>query len=291
MPLGANKASLLGAAGSGGAFEASGGTETTYTDGGVDYKVHSFTASGELEVTGASGDVDILIVAGGGGGGGGSGPSLAHYGGSGAGGGGMLEGSSIELNTGTYTATVGDGGAGGTYLSGGQGEDSVFTETTWGTATADGGGYGLITFNATGVTGGSASGGSAFGDTGEHAGGTASQGDSNGLTGYGNDGGFGFRHPAAGGFGAGGGGGGAGGAGGNSGGEFVPGSNGLARNNLIRTGSNVAYAQGGTGAATSGGGGGASGGANTGTGGTAGNGGSNAGGAGGSGIIVIRYVV
>ena len=40
MPLGASKATLMAA--SAGGFEASGGTETTYTDGGVDYKVHSF---------------------------------------------------------------------------------------------------------------------------------------------------------------------------------------------------------------------------------------------------------
>ena len=71
MPLGASKAGLLGAAGSAG-FSASGGTETTYTSGGVDYKVHSFTSTGNTNfvVSGRTDEtVDILVVAGGGGGG------------------------------------------------------------------------------------------------------------------------------------------------------------------------------------------------------------------------------
>ena len=39
MSLGASRVGLMGA--SGGVFEATGGTVTTYTDGGVDYKVHT----------------------------------------------------------------------------------------------------------------------------------------------------------------------------------------------------------------------------------------------------------
>ena len=42
----------------------SGGTETTYTDGGVTYNVHTFLADGTLTVTN-SGVVDACIVAGG----------------------------------------------------------------------------------------------------------------------------------------------------------------------------------------------------------------------------------
>ena len=42
---------------------ATGGTITT--DG--DYKVHTFNASGDFEITAGSGDVEYLIIAGGGG--------------------------------------------------------------------------------------------------------------------------------------------------------------------------------------------------------------------------------
>jgi len=51
-----------------GSLQASGGTETTITDGGVDYKVHTFTSSGTFTVT-VAGEVEYLVVAGGGGGG------------------------------------------------------------------------------------------------------------------------------------------------------------------------------------------------------------------------------
>ena len=43
----------------------SGGTRTTYTDGGIEYEVRTFTSSGSLEVQ-SSGVVDVLVVAGGG---------------------------------------------------------------------------------------------------------------------------------------------------------------------------------------------------------------------------------
>jgi len=48
MPLGANKVALFAA--SAGGFSASGGTETTYDDGGVTYMVHSFTTSGTFTI-------------------------------------------------------------------------------------------------------------------------------------------------------------------------------------------------------------------------------------------------
>jgi hypothetical protein len=47
---------------------ATGGSVTTYTDAGTTYKVHTFTSSGDFEVT-SSGSAEYLIVAGGGGGG------------------------------------------------------------------------------------------------------------------------------------------------------------------------------------------------------------------------------
>ena len=46
----------------------SGGTETTYTEGGVTYNVHTFTSSGTLTVTN-SGMVDTFALGGGGAGG------------------------------------------------------------------------------------------------------------------------------------------------------------------------------------------------------------------------------
>ena len=49
-------------------FGATGGIESTYTSGGLNYKVHTFTSSGTFTPT-ASGTVDVLVVAGGGGGG------------------------------------------------------------------------------------------------------------------------------------------------------------------------------------------------------------------------------
>jgi hypothetical protein len=58
-------------------FEATGGTVTEITDGGIDYKVHTFTSSGTFEVLIGEADVEYLVVAGGGSGGGGSGAIAA----------------------------------------------------------------------------------------------------------------------------------------------------------------------------------------------------------------------
>ena len=65
MPIGTEKNALLGSGGA--AFSATGGAESTYTDGGVDYKVHTFsTGTSTLSVEGGPGNVDLLIVGGGG---------------------------------------------------------------------------------------------------------------------------------------------------------------------------------------------------------------------------------
>ena len=76
-------------------IEATGGTETTYSSGGKNYKVHTFTTSGNLVVTqegnGERAFVDYLIVAGGGGGGAGvQTTSTTVPAGSGGGGGGFI---------------------------------------------------------------------------------------------------------------------------------------------------------------------------------------------------------
>ena len=63
-------------------FSATGGTISTYTRGGVNYKVHTFTSSGTFAVSGSK-SMTYLVVAGGGaggediGGGGGAGGLLA----------------------------------------------------------------------------------------------------------------------------------------------------------------------------------------------------------------------
>ena len=90
---------LLGALGSA-SFDATGGTITTYSSGGIDYKVHSFTSTGNTTFNVlAGGDVEYLIVAGGGGGGGYA-PEPGSPGG-GGGAGGLLTGSFANLPVGS----------------------------------------------------------------------------------------------------------------------------------------------------------------------------------------------
>jgi len=103
---------------------ATGGTVTSYTDGGITYDVHTFTGSGTFDVT-AGGSVDYLIVGGGGGGGGGTG--------GGGGAGGFVTGTITVTDSTAYTVTVGGGGAGGSTSSpyrGANGGDSVFAGVT-----------------------------------------------------------------------------------------------------------------------------------------------------------------
>ena len=85
---------------------ATGGTITTYTYGGIDYKCHTFLygASGTFVIGG--GTVDILMVAGGAGGGGRAG--------AGGGAGGFIYYSQKSLSAATYSIGVGAAGGGGT---------------------------------------------------------------------------------------------------------------------------------------------------------------------------------
>jgi len=152
---------------------ATGGTVTSYTDGGITYDVHTFTGSATFNVT-AGGSVDYLIVGGGGGGGGGTG--------GGGGAGGFVTGTTTVTGSTAYTITVGTGGLGGTTSSpyrGADGLPSVFAGVT-----AVGGGGGGSNYPVSpGYTdpsiGGSGGGGS--GDSG-HAGasGTTLQGNAGG---------------------------------------------------------------------------------------------------------------
>jgi hypothetical protein len=135
---------------------ASGGVISDYTDGSTVYRAHIFTSSGTFNVTapGVFGDtVEYLVVAGGGGGGG-----NPTDGGGGGGAGGLrtnltghpLAGSAFPVSTspGSYTVTVGGGGA---ALN--AGNNSVF-----GPITSTGGGRGGLVYSDYGGAGGSGGG-------------------------------------------------------------------------------------------------------------------------------------
>ena len=284
------------------------------------------TGSGTFSVPTGVTSMNVMMVAGGGSGG----QSL----GGGAGAGGMLEGTLTVTPGSSIAYNVGAGGqasARSTYHSGYYGANTTFGPIPGpgATATAIGGGYGTGHAGGTasggghpanqgsptvnvGGTGGSGGGtGSADGPATHYAGGVATQGDSGGLTGYGNDGGRGGGSSGASNHG-GGGGGGAGGVGQDTAVDGVAhgGDGGIGRVSTI-TGSPVYYAGGGGGsphnspnAGTTGGTGG-SGGGSAGTGGgssgVSSNGGANTGGGsgagghptggsgtGGPGIIVIK---
>jgi hypothetical protein len=261
---------------------ATGGTVTT--DG--NFKVHTFTSSGNFTVTQAGAAFDILMVAGGGGGGGSTG--------GGGGAGGLIYNTGVTLTESTYALVVGAGGAAGPN----QGAAGDGSNSTGFSLTAIGGGKGAFSNPSTfGLAGNGGSGGGAqmYEGRGNVTGGL-------GTVGQGNNGGAGYNGAADG---AAGGGGGAGTAGGNAAatGGTGKGGDGLS---IAITGTATYYAGGGgteigtnTGAAGGLGGGGAGwngsyglpGTVNTGGGGGGGwnySGGSG-GGAGGSGIIIVRY--
>ena len=82
-----------------------GGTVTTYTANGLDYRLHTFTADGNF-VAANNGTADMLILGGGGGGG--------NYLGGGGGAGEALYVQNRPITAATYGVQVGDGGAGNT---------------------------------------------------------------------------------------------------------------------------------------------------------------------------------
>ena len=285
------------------AGNATGGSITAYTSGGVTYKVHSFTSVGSTNfVAPAAGTIDYLIVAGGGGG---------YVGG--AGGGGVVHATSQSIPSGNNAAVVGGGGATNT-----DGADSTFNSHT-ASGGGRGGGYGPN--QHAGGTGGSGGGGGTGNSQGTR-GGTSDQNAYSGtpnVTGYGTSNnaywGGGYSAPQDEGS--------QGGAGAGGAGIFKPsqgpsniswptyrkaGPGGDGRQFDI-TGTPTYFAgggagggspDGGPGAASSPGGGGSNAGSNAvGTAGTANTGGGGAGsmfpmssgssGAGGSGIVIVRY--
>jgi len=244
------------------------------------YRVHTFTSSGSLVISG-TGNVECLVIAGGGGGGGG-GYSVA---GGGGGAGGFRTAAGIAVTPGSYAVTVGAGGTNGIGLDsiGSNGSSSIFS-----TITSAGGGYGGA---AVGPAIGGAAGGSGGGRTGSgsaSAGNTPSTSPSQGNNGGTGSGTVGSNSCSSGG------GGGAGGVGGSSGSYVNAGAAGPGSSSSI-SGSSVTYSAGGAGAnaftytngsnGTTNSGNGGGGGYGTGT--------SNFtnGGTGGSGIVIIRYAV
>ena len=271
-------------------FSATGGIVSTYSSGGVDYKVHTFISSGTFVVANQSTTVDVLVVAGGGSGGG-----SKH--GAGGGAGGFRTVTGLNVSVGSLTVTVGAGANSNAAGAGSKGADSTFS-----TITSEGGGLGgswVASASPNVVNGG-------IGGSGGGAGGLGSPGSaSTNPSGQGYAGGN-TNSSWLGGMG---GGGGAGGVGGN-GGASVGGIGGIGLASDIRDGTSVMYAGGGgaggyestsTGGTGGNGGGGngnhynatgSDGTANTGGGGggSAGPAGTSTGGNGGSGIVIVRYL-
>ncbi|MGA0927306.1 MAG: glycine-rich domain-containing protein, partial [Burkholderiaceae bacterium] len=113
----------------------------SYTDSGVTYNYYTFTASGTLTV-GTAGRAQVVVIAGGGGG---------TNGGGGAGG--YLE-EDLFLSVGSYTVTIGAGGA-GRVVNGGQansGNRTLFYRVAGDGFARNGGGGGSNTQGAVGAS-------------------------------------------------------------------------------------------------------------------------------------------
>ena len=157
----------------------SGGTITTSGN----YRIHTFTSSGNFVLTKAVA-CEYLVVAGGGGGGGNDG-GHDFSGGSGGGGAGGYRVGTVTPSANTHTVTVGGGGSGNSSAaSGSDGSASAFGSVS---SVGGGGGGGVNTNGSNGRGGGS--GGGAGGDDGSTVytggAGTSGQGNTGGQTGTG----------------------------------------------------------------------------------------------------------
>ncbi len=160
------------------------GGNSIVTTGGYRYHTYTSTGNGSFIVNGTI-EVEVLMIAGGGGGGGYNG---SYYGGGGAGG--AVYDSSRDISAGTYTVSVGAGGAGGVSTLATTGGDSTFNGLT-----AKGGGYGRNN-NSPGAGGCGGGAGLYGGNTGASSNQTSSGTSSSGtITAYGNAGGAGCNYP------------------------------------------------------------------------------------------------
>ena len=189
---------------------ATGGTITTFTDAGVNYRIHTFTSNGTFTST-YDLAVDVLIVAGGASGG------NRHGGGGGAGG--LIEITGSTIQSGAYVCTIGDGGVSRVGSGGGYaGSNTTFVCSARSVSeTTNGGGGGASYGNTTGDNGGSGGGAGPYHGNVNAGLSTATQGNPS-MTGFtgGTGLGYGFRGGGNPGNHAVGGGGGAGGVGGNA---------------------------------------------------------------------------
>lgn len=231
----------------------------TYADGGFNWKRIDFTASSTLVVT-QEGIFDLLMVSGGGGGG----DSTGYSEGGGGGAGSQFFNETIFIPAGTYTVTIGAGGA-----------NNVYSSQTWGTSS------GIATLRIDTMAG--VGGGAAWDNPprGYNGAGASYRGGYGGKTGSTAIGLFGFNGGSSDGGGNNGGGGGAGGAGGTR-------TAGVGVTSTF-TGTSLVFGAGGLGGGTSG----ASGGAGTANRGNGGGGaiGNAAGQTGGSGVVIVRWKV
>ena len=267
--------------------EATGGTIVDTDIGGVPYRIHYFTDTGNSTFTvSKGGEVEYLIVAGGGGGG------ANHAGGGGAGG--LLSGTTTVTPQ-TYNITVGIGGATAPVSNGPAASNGGNSSALGFTAIGGGGGGNRndVANDAPGRDGGSGGGGG-----GSQSIYPVNWNPGQGTAGQGNAGGVGIDIYGGGGGGA-----------GSVGRAGSPAQGGIGGQGILSsiTGVNLFYAAGGGGGynAISGGGGGGSGigGSggvlngdpgtpgvpNTGSGGGGGGAGGQPGSSGGSGIVVVRY--
>ncbi len=125
---------------------ATGGTITTFTENGKEYKVHTFTGPNILNVTNGTDDIEYFIVSGGGG--------TSNDGGGGGGGGGILQGTLRVSGPVSIPVVIGAGGARATTPRGPAGNGSF---SSFDSVSSIGGGAGGRYGNA-GVPGGSGGG-------------------------------------------------------------------------------------------------------------------------------------
>lgn len=294
--------------GAGGSMTAtSTGTTATPSTGlkpGNGYVYHTFTGPGTLSVS-AQGEAEVMVIGGGGG-------AAGHAASGGGGAGGVAYNPRLSMTAGSYTITVGAGGAvGPNHSTSYQGENSSLGGGGYTITGLGGGRSGRYTSGDAGGSGGGAA-GYPVPNVNAGAGNQSWQSQPSGTLNFGNVGGVRY----SGGNHAGSGGGGAGSAGENSPGPSQGGRGGEGLQFPQFTGPQIGLPAlaplsgyfaagggaggwngetGGTGGTGGGGSGftygtnGTPGVANTGSGGGGGNGPSNSGGGGGSGIVVIRY--